>query len=46
MGEVHHYHVMRTISGIASTLAMMGYDTDTQAGLKIAEEKLKPLNTL
>ena len=46
MGEVHRYHVMRTISGIASTLAMMGYDTDAQAGLKIAEEKLKPLDSL
>ena len=46
MGEVHRYHVMRTISGISSTLAMMGYDTDAQAGLKIAEEKLKPLDAL
>ena len=46
MGEVHRYHVMRTISGIASTLAMMGYDTDAQAGLKTAEEKLKPLDAL
>jgi len=27
-------------------LAMMGYDTDAQAGLKIAEEKLKPLDSL
>jgi hypothetical protein len=34
---------MRTISGIGSTLAMMGYDTDVQAGLKTAEEKLKAL---
>jgi len=25
---------------------MMGYDTDTQAGLKVAEEKLKPLESL
>jgi hypothetical protein len=24
----------------------MGYDTDAQAGLKTAEEKLKPLDTL
>ena len=46
MGEVHRYHVMRSISGISSTLAMMGYDTDAQAGLKIAEEKLKPLDAL
>ncbi len=46
MGEVHRYHVMRCISGIASTLAMMGYDTDAQAGLKVAEEKLKPLDSL
>ena len=43
MGEVNGYHVMRTISGIGSTLAMMGYDTDVQAGLKTAEEKLKAL---
>ena len=43
MGEVNASHVMRCISGIASTLSMMGYETDSQAGLKIAEEKLKPL---
>jgi len=43
MGEVNKYHVMRTISAISSTLAMMGYDTDAQAGLKTAEEKLKAL---
>ena len=43
MGEVNRYHVMRTISAISSTLAMMGYQTDAQAGLKIAEEKLKAL---
>jgi aspartate aminotransferase-like enzyme len=43
MGEVSSYHVMRTISAISSTLAMMGYETDAQAGLKTAEEKLKAL---
>jgi len=43
MGEVSSYHVMRTISAISSTLAMMGYKVDTQAGLKTAEEKLKAL---
>jgi len=43
MGEVHRYHVMRTISAISSTLAMMGYKTNTQEGLKIAEEKLEAL---
>jgi aspartate aminotransferase-like enzyme len=43
MGEVSPYHVMRTISAISSTLAMMGYDTDAAAGLKTAEEKLKDL---
>jgi len=43
MGEVSPYHVMRTISAISSTLAMMGYETDAAAGLKIAEEKLKDL---
>ena len=40
MGEVSSYHVMRTISAISSTLAMMGYKIDSQAGLKTAEEKL------
>ncbi len=43
MGEVSPYHVMRTISAISSTLAMMGYDIDAQAGFKTAEEKLKAL---
>lgn len=43
MGEVSQYHVMRTISAISSTLAMMGYQTDAQAGLKTAEEKLQAL---
>ncbi len=43
MGEVNRYHVMRTISSISSTLAMMGYQTDAQAGLNTAEEKLKAL---
>ena len=32
MGEVNRYHVMRTISSIASTLDMMGYKVDTKAG--------------
>jgi aspartate aminotransferase-like enzyme len=43
MGEVSPYHVMRTISAISSTLVMMGYTVDAQAGLKVAEEKLKAL---
>jgi aspartate aminotransferase-like enzyme len=43
MGEVNKYHVMRTVSAISSTLSMMGYDTDAQAGLRTAEEKLKAL---
>ena len=43
MGEVSPYHVMRTISAISSTLAMMGYETDAAAGLKTAQEKLKDL---
>ena len=43
MGEVHRYHVMRTVSSIASTLDMMGYKVDAKAGLNIAEEKLKAL---
>lgn len=43
MGEVDRYHVMRTISAIASTLSMMGYKTDAEAALKVAEEKLQEL---
>ncbi len=43
MGEVSPYHITRTISAISSTLAMMGYETDPQAGLKAAEEKLNDL---
>ena len=43
MGEVSPYHVMRTISAISSTLAMMGYKTDARAGLETAEEKLQAL---
>lgn len=43
MGEVHRYHVMRTISAISSTLAMMGHDTDPEAGLKAASQKLSAL---
>jgi len=43
MGEVSPYHVTRTISAISSTLAMMGYETNPQAGLKAAEEKLNDL---
>ncbi len=43
MGEVNRYHVMRTISAISSTLAMMGYQTDSRAGLLAAEEKLAAL---
>ncbi|MEM3089093.1 MAG: alanine--glyoxylate aminotransferase family protein [Candidatus Nitrosotenuis sp.] len=43
MGEVHKYHVMRTISAIGSTLDMMGYKTNSVEALKIAEDKLKSL---
>lgn len=43
MGEVGPYHVMRTISAISSTLAMMGHDADARAGLKTAEERLRSL---
>ena len=43
MGEVHRYHVMRTISAISSTLSMMGYKTNSVDALKTAEEKLKDL---
>jgi len=43
MGEVHRYHVMRTISAISSTLDMMNYKTNTVDALQAAEEKLKNL---
>ena len=43
MGEVSPYHVMRTVSAISSTLAMMGYETDARAGLEAAEERLGAL---
>ena len=43
MGEVGPYHVMRTISSIASTLAMMGHDADARAGLSAAEKHLSRL---
>lgn len=43
MGEVHRYHVMRTISAVGSTLDMMGYKTKSMDALKVAEEKLKAL---
>jgi aspartate aminotransferase-like enzyme len=43
MGEVHRYHVMRTISAISSTLDMMGFKTKASDALHVAEEKLKPL---
>ncbi len=42
MGEVNKYHVMRTISSIASALDMMGYKTNSEA-LKVAEDKLESL---
>ena len=42
MGEVHKYHVMRTVSAISSTLDMMGYKTNPEA-LKVTEEKLKSI---
>ena len=43
MGEVNRYHVMRTISAISSTLAMMDYKVDAQAGLHAAEKELGKL---
>ena len=43
MGEVGPYHVMRTVSAISSTLAMMGYDTEPQAGLSAAQKILQTL---
>ena len=44
MGEVSRYHVMRTISSISSTLAMMNYKTDTNAGLMAADKELAALD--
>lgn len=43
MGEVSSYHVMRTISSIASTMAMMGRPADAAAGLSAAERRLSSL---
>lgn len=43
MGEVGPYHVMRTISAVASTLSMMGHAADAQAGLSSAEKHLSRL---
>ena len=43
MGEVGEYHVMRTVSAIASTLAMMGFETDARAGLDAAASRLENL---
>ena len=43
MGEVSRYHVMRTISAISSTLSMMKYETDANAGLEAAEKELDAL---
>ena len=40
MGEVSHYHVMRTLSAIESALSIMGIKTNANA-LSVAEEKLK-----
>jgi len=40
MGEVNHYHVMRTLSAIESALSIMGIKTNANA-LSVAEEKLK-----
>lgn len=40
MGEVSSYHVMRTLSAIASALSIMGIKTNPDA-ISVAEEKLK-----
>ena len=45
MGEVGEYHVMRTISAVASTLAMMGFEADARAGLGTAAKRLAGLPT-
>ena len=42
MGEVHSYHVMRTLSSIASAMNMIGVKANPEA-TTVALEKLKGL---
>ncbi len=42
MGEVSRYHVMRTISSVASAMNMLGIKTNTEAA-SVAMDRLRPL---
>jgi len=42
MGEVSKYHVMRTLSSIASTMNMLGLKPNPEA-MSVALEKMKTL---
>ncbi|RMF30223.1 MAG: alanine--glyoxylate aminotransferase family protein [Candidatus Nitrosothermus koennekii] len=42
MGEVHRYHVLRTLSAIAGAMKMLGMDIEND-GIAVAEDKLKAL---
>jgi aspartate aminotransferase-like enzyme len=42
MGEVNKYHVMRTLSSIASSINMLGLNANPEA-ISVALEKMKPL---
>lgn len=42
MGEVHRYHVLRTLSAIAGAMKMLGMEVEND-GIAVAEEKLKTL---
>ena len=44
MGEVGPYHVLTTVSAIASSLLMLGAECDPGAALGAAERGLRPLN--
>jgi aspartate aminotransferase-like enzyme len=43
MGEVSKYHVMRTLSSIASTMNMLGLKSNPEA-MSVALEKMKTLS--
>jgi aspartate aminotransferase-like enzyme len=43
MGEVNAYHVLRTLSSIASAMTIMGLKTNSES-IAVASENLKSLN--
>ena len=43
MGEVNSYHVLRTLSSIASAMTIMGLKTNSES-IAVASENLKSLN--